>query len=245
MDKNKTGKYFKYAIGEIILVVIGILIALSINNSNEGRKQSDQKKELLTLMLNDLAEDKILLERRIAFDSIRFLGAKIIVDTLSEKNIDLDIVLFNNLVTKLDADIAQKFFENKIQGINLIKNHYLPTEYSFYTQDATFRSFLESDNIGILKNASLQNKISSYYTLVEYTNRSENYIRDHETAIFSNYLRSDYELMMDMDYFISEKNQHLGWFKRLEWAANIQLQLYSSLSKKISSLEYAIEEELN
>jgi hypothetical protein len=36
--KNKTGKYFKYAIGEIVLVVIGILIALQINNWNEGRK---------------------------------------------------------------------------------------------------------------------------------------------------------------------------------------------------------------
>ena len=36
MEKNKTAKYFKYAIGEIILVVIGILIALSINNWNEG-----------------------------------------------------------------------------------------------------------------------------------------------------------------------------------------------------------------
>ena len=36
--ENKTGKYFKYAIGEIVLVVIGILIALSINNWNESRK---------------------------------------------------------------------------------------------------------------------------------------------------------------------------------------------------------------
>ncbi len=38
MEKNKTGKYFKYAIGEIVLVVIGILIALTINNWNESRK---------------------------------------------------------------------------------------------------------------------------------------------------------------------------------------------------------------
>ena len=34
MSENKTGKYLKYAIGEIVLVVIGILIALSINNWN-------------------------------------------------------------------------------------------------------------------------------------------------------------------------------------------------------------------
>ena len=39
MEKNKTGKYLKYDIGEIVLVVIGILIALSINNWNEGRKE--------------------------------------------------------------------------------------------------------------------------------------------------------------------------------------------------------------
>ncbi len=45
--ENKTGKYFKYAIGEIILVVIGILIALQINNWNEKRK--DVAKEQLIL----------------------------------------------------------------------------------------------------------------------------------------------------------------------------------------------------
>ena len=38
MEKNKTGKYLKYAVGEIILVILGILIALSINNWNENRK---------------------------------------------------------------------------------------------------------------------------------------------------------------------------------------------------------------
>ena len=40
MTNNKTAKYLTYAIGEIILVVIGILIALQINNWNEDRKNS-------------------------------------------------------------------------------------------------------------------------------------------------------------------------------------------------------------
>ncbi len=44
---NKTSKYLKYAIGEIILVVIGILIALQINNWNEARKERIKEVNLL------------------------------------------------------------------------------------------------------------------------------------------------------------------------------------------------------
>jgi len=47
MEKNRTGKYLKYAIGEIVLVVIGILIALSINNWNEIRKQRLEEVQIL------------------------------------------------------------------------------------------------------------------------------------------------------------------------------------------------------
>ena len=56
--ENKTGKYFKYAVGEIILVVIGILIALSINNWNENRKLVIKEKETYKNIITDL---KILL----------------------------------------------------------------------------------------------------------------------------------------------------------------------------------------
>jgi len=44
---GKNAKYIKYAIGEIVLVVIGILIAFNINNWNEGRNQKLQEKQLL------------------------------------------------------------------------------------------------------------------------------------------------------------------------------------------------------
>jgi len=50
--ENKTGKYFKYAIGEIVLVVIGILIALSINNWNEARKEKIQEIKILGELKN-------------------------------------------------------------------------------------------------------------------------------------------------------------------------------------------------
>ena len=47
MSQNKTGKYFKYAIGEIILVVIGILIALAINDSYNNSKNEEKVKAIL------------------------------------------------------------------------------------------------------------------------------------------------------------------------------------------------------
>ena len=59
MSENKTSRYFKYAIGEIILVVIGILIALQINNWNEERKEKQQAKNYKKTILNDLVQDTI------------------------------------------------------------------------------------------------------------------------------------------------------------------------------------------
>ena len=47
LSEGKTVKYFKYAIGEIILVVIGILVALSVNKKNESRKEKIEEEKIL------------------------------------------------------------------------------------------------------------------------------------------------------------------------------------------------------
>jgi len=54
MGKNKTGKYLKYAIGEIVLVVLGILIALQINNWNNQRIENNSDYELINTLIIDL-----------------------------------------------------------------------------------------------------------------------------------------------------------------------------------------------
>ena len=66
MEKNKFGKYLKYAIGEILLVVIGILIALQINNWNEDRKR--KKLEISTLM------------NKAAYENLKITGIKLITN---------------------------------------------------------------------------------------------------------------------------------------------------------------------
>ncbi|MEJ2006096.1 MAG: DUF6090 family protein [Cyclobacteriaceae bacterium] len=53
--QDKTIRYFQYAIGEIVLVVIGILIALQINNWNEARKLTNKTRAVMTEILDDLA----------------------------------------------------------------------------------------------------------------------------------------------------------------------------------------------
>jgi hypothetical protein len=63
MEKNKTGKYFKYAIGEIVLVVIGILIALQVSNWNQLRLKQSTMNTYYTKLANTLEDDiKVLRE---------------------------------------------------------------------------------------------------------------------------------------------------------------------------------------
>ena len=67
LNDGKTGKYVQYAIGEILLVVIGILIALSINNWNENRKTEKEIQNLLAALRTDLIQDTHLIAERQPF----------------------------------------------------------------------------------------------------------------------------------------------------------------------------------
>ena len=65
LSEGKTNNYLKYAIGEIVLVVIGILIALQINNWNQNRIENNRARKLLKNMVEDLATDTLMLNRSI------------------------------------------------------------------------------------------------------------------------------------------------------------------------------------
>ncbi len=75
-DANKPFQYLRYAIGEIVLVVIGILIALSINNWNEDRLEQRQEKALLNQLKTEFSmnlqlEDKIAVKEELIHSVLR------------------------------------------------------------------------------------------------------------------------------------------------------------------------------
>ena len=92
---NKTGKYFKYAIGEIILVVIGILIALQINNWNEQRKVDGEILKTLNEIRSNLISDSLSIhETRILKSEDINIQYKVIHE-LESRNIPYDSIEYH------------------------------------------------------------------------------------------------------------------------------------------------------
>lgn len=73
LNEGKTSRYFKYATGEIILVVLGILIALQINAWYEGYKKNQLKQVYVDNLINDLSKDSLQLTSSIALNETDFL----------------------------------------------------------------------------------------------------------------------------------------------------------------------------
>jgi hypothetical protein len=140
MEKNKTGKYFKYAVGEIILVVIGILIALQINNWNEKKNNINQaEKHLETISLN-LKDDILQAE-----------------NLLSETQTTIEYA--NDF---LDQFKTLKPLDNNIQ-MYLI---YLMFERNIEINESGLKALLNSNSMSFI-DENLQSKILNYYRYIE------------------------------------------------------------------------------
>ena len=144
--ENKTGKYFKYAIGEIILVVIGILIALQINNWNESRKEKKQElKQLKALKLefekNSITFDSIMLHHTQNDQAtIKLMNAKnenytletldsLYFKTIYNYNFDPSRGIYNSLINSGQIElISNELLKYKIAEIQDIVADYIDDE---------------------------------------------------------------------------------------------------------------------
>jgi len=114
LSQGKTGKYFKYAIGEIVLVVIGILIALQINNWNENRKEKIKTQTYLKLLLEDFKQESVKVNTYLE-ESKRIVSRyEAYEEKFSQSNMN-----FSEIATGLiDINI---FSSNPVFGINTIE----------------------------------------------------------------------------------------------------------------------------
>ena len=152
METGKTGKYFKYAIGEIILVVIGILIALQINNWNEGKQEKRQ--ELKQLKALKLEFDKNI----ITFDSIT-----------------------NHHIENEEATQRLINAKDKNYTLETLDSIFLKTiyNYNFDPSRGIYNSLINSGQIELISNEALKYKIAEIQDIVADYIGDENDVREY------------------------------------------------------------------
>ncbi len=96
LKENRFSKYLLYVIGEVVLVVIGILIALQINNWSEARKRSAEEQRLLVALVEDFEQNKIRIEEAISSERDMIEMSKSLIGTMqsNQKVVNMDSVRF-------------------------------------------------------------------------------------------------------------------------------------------------------
>ncbi len=140
MNQNKTTKYLKYAIGEILLVVIGILIALQINNWNEDRKGKLQ----ILINISSIKED-------IQTDIIDFHRIKNILQDQIESG--------RYIIPIMESDT--KFINDSLQCIKAFQK--LTTTTNFIERTNTWNFLNSTGIISEFPDLKLQKMLQDYY----------------------------------------------------------------------------------
>ncbi len=155
LNEGKTSKYLKYALGEIILVVIGILIALQINNWNEGRKENIKQRSVLSNLLVDIKADSVSYSSNLeTLKEIDFLHEQLYKTGM--KN-DTTIVLQNQSIIRLLPNYNPIAKENDPFVATKITNDIIRKEILTY-----FRNMKDMDDIYSELDEVIKNKMRIY-----------------------------------------------------------------------------------
>lgn len=141
MRTNKTGMYLKYAFGEIFLVMIGILLALQVNNWNENRKERIAEQTLYQTLINSLESD---LED--ANDKI----------SLIEKSIKAQEIF---IVNSFD-EVKNKFNLDQLESL---LTYVGKSSRSFFPNYGLYNKISNNNQIDLIKSTDLQMKIIELY----------------------------------------------------------------------------------
>lgn len=139
LEENRFSKYLLYAIGEIILVVIGILIALQINTWNENEKIKTEEKILIAGLIQNIEDDIKNLIRVKKNDSIFIDANRILLSALK-----------NDSIRENKPLLKQKIYEASFSS-------------SFIPSQITFNQMQFSGKLTYILNDSIKSKIQAYY----------------------------------------------------------------------------------
>ena len=176
-DDNRPSKYMRYAIGEIALVVIGILIALSINNWNEERKERLLENEILSDLLIDLNKDLTELQESAENEKNAIDCSRSIAFAL-ENNLPMTDSLkwkFNSIAIPFSRSSNESTYENlRTIGFGIIKNKKIRQGVQdLYNQYKTFDKTINQFNLEFMLTI---NKEQTEHLMVN----KGNYPRDYE-----------------------------------------------------------------
>lgn len=147
--EGKTGKYLKYAIGEIVLVVIGILIALGINNWNSERNEKIKYWNQLAKVVQNIKSDSIQLQnlKQSRLSSINI--ASNLMKALNDKNVERPDEFMNSFLT-LTGEMKfvsnmDKQVKNQFENYQNTKIHELLDDYQKLVDKIEFREFRHNE----------------------------------------------------------------------------------------------------
>jgi hypothetical protein len=147
LTESKFSRYLIYAIGEIILVVIGILIALAINNHNEENKNIEQEQVILKQLKTDYKANLLQLENKIEMRRKLITESLTVLDIIS-KDISISQDSLSMIFATFFMDPTFDPIENdlmNLENIKLIRNDSLKQLLSHWTSD--FKAYSESEQI--------------------------------------------------------------------------------------------------
>jgi hypothetical protein len=145
-QQNSSFRYLKYAVGEIILVVIGILIALQINNWNENRKIKTEEIKTLKFLRDAMVQDTIKLNRHKFWLELSIYGIENSINELNKKSPSDSLGNFLNIaLTQRTFNLNRAAYESlKANGPNIISNDSLRNAIISYYDNSS--QYIENKN---------------------------------------------------------------------------------------------------
>ena len=167
IKENRVSKYFLYAIGEIALVMIGILLALQVNNWNEGRKQDAQSDQYRSSLISELHDD---LDRLDELDStiVHFEG---MINTYLELYNDENLAPKQLAASMDSADFIIVTFSTKAYTISELITSGNVTLFSSEEKKALTRLKNEMEQKAFIEREVLDMVVLSYQQFTESTDK--------------------------------------------------------------------------